>query len=249
MWRLCFGTDSKYIIQEWTRLSELPIPIMKPLHLAVGSDLNLAEEQLCHWRVKKDWRQNLQKEEGMRCSGQIGVTEGEKKHWKKTERRSKMGGGEMGWEEIQKPEKKEEDGKVRIGRSEGQGNPFLWKFTCQAGRLLAANSRKIYLTSASRGDKRVDWQRAESHFWSCVLTSDSSSCLLSLNRATLPIQTKVTDQSTAPLSWCTTPQANRVQTHTHTFTHTHTHPWAIYKSIQSSGSVIRNPLQSWTEGK
>lgn len=36
-----------------------------------------------------------------------------------------MGSGEMGWEEIQKPEKKEEDGKVRIGRSEGQGNPFL----------------------------------------------------------------------------------------------------------------------------
>lgn len=31
----------------------------------------------------------------------------------------------MGWEEIQKPERKEEDGKVRIGRSEGQGNPFF----------------------------------------------------------------------------------------------------------------------------
>lgn len=155
-----------------------------------------------------------------------------KKHWKKTERRSKMGGGEMGWEEIQKPEKKEEDGKVRIGRSEGQGNPFLWKFTCQAGRLPAAYSRKIYLTSASRGDKRVDWQRAESHFWSCVLTSDSSSCLLSLNRATLPIQTKVTDQSTAPLSWCTTPQANRVQTHTLSHTHTHIYTGSTPPDIQ-----------------
>lgn len=37
-----------------------------------------------------------------------------------------------------------------------------------AGRLLAACSRKkgkkTYLTSASQGDERVDWQRAESRF-------------------------------------------------------------------------------------
>lgn len=55
MWQLCFGTDSKYIIQQWTGLSALTIPLMQPLHLAVGSDLSLALEQLCHWRVKKGW--------------------------------------------------------------------------------------------------------------------------------------------------------------------------------------------------
>lgn len=130
-----------------------------------------------------------------------------------------------GGEEKKKLDKKEEDGKVRLRRSEeGQGIFFfLWKFTCQAGRLPAAYSRKIYLTSASQGDKRVDWQRAESRFWSCVLTSDSSSCLFSLNRSTLPIQTKVTDQSTAPLGCCTTPQAKREHTHTHTHEGPHWH--------------------------
>lgn len=57
--------------------------------------------------------------------------------------------------------------------------------------------KKIYLPSASQGDKRVDWQGAESRktsFWSCVLTSHSSSCLLNPSRFTLPIQTKVMGQ-------------------------------------------------------
>lgn len=73
-------------------------------------------------------------------------------------------GREKGEEKRQKVDKKEEEGKVRL-RSEGQGIFFfLRKFTCQAGRLPAAYSRKIYLTSASQGDKRVDWQRAESRF-------------------------------------------------------------------------------------
>lgn len=57
MWGLCFGTDSKYIIQQWTRHSVLPIPLIQPLHLALGSDLSLAEEQLCHWRVRWGGRQ------------------------------------------------------------------------------------------------------------------------------------------------------------------------------------------------
>lgn len=74
-------------------------------------------------------------------------------------------GREKGEEKRQKVDKKEEEGKVRLRRSEGQGIFFfLRKFTCQAGRLPAAYSRKIYLTSASQGDKRVDWQRAESRF-------------------------------------------------------------------------------------
>lgn len=46
---------------------------------------------------------------------------------KKTEGRKKIGrGGQTRQEEMQKPEKKEEDGKVRIGRSEGQGILFFF---------------------------------------------------------------------------------------------------------------------------
>lgn len=50
---LCFGTDSKCIIQQWTRNVVLPTPLTPSLHLALGSDLSLAEEQLCHWRVRR----------------------------------------------------------------------------------------------------------------------------------------------------------------------------------------------------
>lgn len=35
----------------------LPIPIIQPLRLALGSDLSLAQEQLCHWRVRMGGRQ------------------------------------------------------------------------------------------------------------------------------------------------------------------------------------------------
>lgn len=90
---------------------------------------------------------------------------------------------------------------------------------------------KIYLTSPSQGDKRLDWQRALSHFWSCVLTSDSSSCLLSLNTSALPIQTKVTEQSAAPLSCCTTPQAKGEHTHTHTHMQEGPHWHVLYMHV------------------
>lgn len=65
MWGLCFGTDSKYIIQERTRHSVLPVPLIQPLHLAVGSDLSLAEEQLCHWRVRWGGRQKFRRRESV----------------------------------------------------------------------------------------------------------------------------------------------------------------------------------------
>lgn len=50
---LCFGTDSKYIIQRWLGHFVPPAPLTPPLHLTLGSDLSLAEEQLCHWRVRR----------------------------------------------------------------------------------------------------------------------------------------------------------------------------------------------------
>lgn len=130
----------------------------------------------------------------------------------------------------------------------------LWKFTRQAGELPTAYSRKIYLTSASGGGKRVDWQRAESHFWSCDLTSDPSSCLLSLNRSALPIQTKVTDQSTAPLSCCPTPQGKtdptyrtspsdiqctQAQTHIHNTIQTY---WLLDQMLPDLNKICSNFL-------
>lgn len=180
---------------------------------------------------------------------------------RKTYKRKK---GKKQWEK--RKAKREKDGWVKKGgRSKGPGIFFFWwKFTCQAGRLPAAYSRKIYLTSASQGDKRVDWQRAESHFWSCVLTSDSSSCLFSLNRSTLPIQTKVTDQSDAPLGWCTTPQAKTEHTHIHTHrrskraprhgiickhahTHacTHIHIHALVLAMWSNRLLVSNKGACW----
>lgn len=56
---LCFGTDSKYIIQQWTRHSELHVPLMQSFRLAVGSDLSLTEEQLYHLWVRKARRKKI----------------------------------------------------------------------------------------------------------------------------------------------------------------------------------------------
>lgn len=43
----------------------LPVPLIQPLHLAVGSDLSLAEEQLCHWRVRWGGRQKFRRRESV----------------------------------------------------------------------------------------------------------------------------------------------------------------------------------------
>lgn len=64
---------------------------------------------------------------------------------------------------------------------------------CKAGK-------KIYLMSAPQGDMRFDWQKAESGFWSCVLTSSSSSCLLSWWAPHYPFKQKW--QTTVPLPGC-----------------------------------------------
>lgn len=47
---------------------------------------------------------------------------------------------------------------------------------------------------------RFDWQKAESSFWSCVLTSSSSSCLLSWWAPHYPFKQKW--QTTVPLPGC-----------------------------------------------
>lgn len=47
----------------------------------------------------------------------------------------------------------------------------------QSAHSVRQGKKKIYLMSAPQGDMRFDWQKAESGFWSCVLTSSSSSCL------------------------------------------------------------------------
>lgn len=211
---LCFGTDSKCIIQRWPGHYVLPTPLIPPLHLTLGSDLSLAEEQLCHRRVRQGGSHKSWVEGESRWWSGTGETRWQGKWGRRRERKERERGH---WHFCQ-------EGRGWESRVSGRVRRifffffFWWKFRCQTGRLPGAYSRKIYLTSASQGDKRVDWQRAESRFWSYVLTRDSSSCLFSLNRSTLPIQTKVTDQSTAPLGWCTTPQAKRA------FTHIHTHP-------------------------
>lgn len=64
--------------------------------------------------------------------------------------------------------------------------------------ITLKEKKKIYLMSAPQGNMRFDWQKAESGFWSCVLTSSSSSCLFSWWAPHYPFKQKW--QTTALLS-------------------------------------------------